>query len=197
MVEPELKDIRDPVLLAMGANLPSDIGPPEATIAAALGALVVEKIEVLAVSRMFRSPAFPAGSGPDYVNGAVLCRTPLAIGELLPALHRIEQAHGRQRAKRWGARCLDIDLLAVGPRIHPDRETHVSWQGLSLNEQLSRAPEQLILPHPRLHERAFVLIPLADVAPVWRHPVLGQTVVEMLAALPKSELGTVTPLESA
>jgi len=181
----------------MGANLPSDIGPPEATINAALGALAGEKIEVLAVSRMFRSPAFPAGSGPDYVNGAVLCRTSLAVGEILPALHRIEQTHGRRRAKRWGARCLDIDLLAVGNQIRPDRATYVSWQALSVDEQLSKVPEQLILPHPRLHERAFVLIPLADIAPAWRHPVLGQTVAEMLAALPKSDLGAITPLESA
>jgi len=177
--------------------LPSDSGAPEVTIRAALTALDGGKIEVLQVSRLYRSPAFPAGSGPDYVNAAVRCRTDLGAGDILPVVHGIERDFGRNRSVRWGARPLDIDLLAVGAQICPDRAGYDAWAGLGVDEQSRRAPEQLILPHPRLHERAFVLIPLAEVAPDWRHPVIGKTVLEMLALLPGGDLAAITPLESA
>jgi 2-amino-4-hydroxy-6-hydroxymethyldihydropteridine diphosphokinase len=183
--------------LGIGANLPSDAGAPKATIRAALAVLGDANLEVLQVSRLFRSPAFPAGSGPDYVNAAVACHTDLGAGDILPVLHRVERDFGRSRLVRWGARPLDIDLLAVGARICPDRAGYDAWAALGIDEQMRRAPEQLILPHPRLHQRAFVLIPLADIAPTWRHPVIGQTVLKMLAALPKSDLAAITPLESA
>ena len=194
MDKPIPKDIRQPVLLGMGGNVTSEIGQPDATIREALTRLVNARVEVLRVSKSYRTPAFPAGSGPDFTNIAVLCETELGPGELLSVLNRIERELGRRRDTRWGARTIDIDILAIGELVLPDTETFRAWQGLNLREQQASAPDQLIVPHPRLHERPFVLIPLADVAPNWRHPVLGQTVMEMLEALPVNEKEAITPL---
>ncbi len=122
--------------------------------------------------------------------------TDLPPREILNTLHAVEADFGRQRVQRWGSRVLDLDLLAVGDEVLPDRAGFEAWRGLSLERQRQEAPDELILPHPRLHERGFVLVPLADVAPDWRHPVLGRTVAEMLAALPPEALEDIVPLDA-
>lgn len=137
------------------------------------------------VSRLFRTPCFPLGSGPDFVNAALQLKTTLQPEQLLSVLHDIEAKLGRVRIRRWGSRTLDIDLLSYGNKILPDIDTFFSWHDLQFNLQQKTSPRQLILPHPRLHERAFVLAPLIDIAPEWKHPVLGKTVSEMFDALPE------------
>ncbi len=94
---------------------------------------------------------------------------------------------GRKRTVRWGARTVDLDLLAVGAEIRPDRATQDHWRNLAPADQAIKAPDQLILPHPRIQDRAFVLVPLADIAPDWVHPILGKTVLEMLNDLPEAD----------
>lgn len=89
---------------------------------------------------------------------------------------------------------LDLDLLAVGDLICPDIARYRDWAGLGLQDQMRLAPGELILPHPRMHERAFVLVPLMDIAPDWRHPVLGKTVAEMHAALDPADLAEIWPV---
>ena len=173
-------------ILALGGNLESRLGDPVLTLRQALEALKGEEIQLVKASHFFRTPAFPAGSGPDYVNSAALVQANHSPVELLEALHRIEAELGRVRTTRWGSRPVDIDLIAHGQDIAPSRAVFDQWQGLSLEDQQQKWPQELILPHPRLQDRAFVLVPMAEVAPDWVHPVFGKTTLEMLNALPEN-----------
>lgn len=173
-------------LIAMGGNLPFETAGPEKSLSDALVQLCDEGAEILAVSRFFRTPAFPAGAGPNFVNAAAVLRHPGPPEAVLAILHRVEAAFGRTRDRRWGQRTLDLDLIAVGQQILPDRAGFDAWHDLTPEAQQVRAPDHLILPHPRLQDRAFVLMPLADVAPDWVHPVLGRSVRQMLEDLPQA-----------
>lgn len=146
------------------------------------------------ISPLYRTPAFPPGSGPDFVNAACAVGTDLNPVELLELLHEVEAEFGRQRNKRWAARTLDLDLIACGERVCPDPETVQRWVDLPLEQQMKHAPDQLLLPHPRLQDRAFVLVPLNDIAPDWVHPLTGRTVRQMLAALSQQERDAVKRL---
>jgi 2-amino-4-hydroxy-6-hydroxymethyldihydropteridine diphosphokinase len=183
-------------LVAFGANLPFEGEEPEATLRKAAMALAEEGLTVHALSRFFRTPCFPAGAGPDYVNAAAVIRFDgtVDLASVLARLHAVEARFGRQRLQRWGMRTLDIDLLAVGDSVLPDSRTQDHWRDLPGSEQARAAPDRLILPHPRLQDRAFVLVPLADVAPDWVHPRLGLSVRHMLAALPQEDRDAVRPL---
>jgi 2-amino-4-hydroxy-6-hydroxymethyldihydropteridine diphosphokinase len=183
-------------LVAFGANLPFEGDPPAHTIAKAVKALSEEGLSVLAFSRLYATPCFPAGAGPDYVNAAAKLEIEAEVDatSILQRLHRVEVHFGRKREQRWGMRTLDIDLLALGDSVLPDVATQDGWRDLAPEAQARLAPEHLILPHPRLQDRAFVLVPLADVAPEWRHPRLGLTVRQMLAALPAEDRDAVKPL---
>jgi len=178
--------LQTPILIALGGNLPSKAGPPEATLRAALDLLTERDVAVEAVSRFYDTPCFPPGAGPDYVNAAVRVGFAGSAAELLTRMHDVETEFGRARETRWGRRTLDLDLIAMGDAILPDVATQRSWRDLDPEEQRRVAPDRLILPHPRLQERGFVLIPLLDVAPGWRHPVEKLTVREMAENLPKS-----------
>jgi len=155
------------ILLGMGSNLPSAAGAPRATLEAALAALDQSGLRIVKRSRWYRSVPVPASDQPDFVNGVVAVETALEPAELLALLHRIEARFGRARREVNAARSLDLDLVAYDDRI-------VEESGL-------------VLPHPRLHLRAFVLLPLAEVAPDWVHPRLGQSVSDLIAALPPGQ----------
>lgn len=170
-------------LVALGGNLPSDSGEPAQTLAAALATFAAESLQLVDVSRFFDTPCFPAGAGPDYVNAAARLHSHLTPQQVLAALHRIEARFGRLRQQRWGMRTLDIDLVAAGQLVLPDDATHDHWRALAPAAQIGATPSQLILPHPRLQDRAFVLVPLAEIAPDWVHPVTGLSVTEMVGAL--------------
>ncbi len=186
--------MNDFFLIALGSNMSSEIGSSEATLRAALKRLDESGARVAKASRMYLTPCFPPGAGPDYVNAAArlsFAGTPQA---LLAVLHEIEAEFGRERAERWGRRTLDLDLIAAGDAVLPDAETFEAWCNLSPAQRIETEPKELILPHPWLAERAFVLVPLAEVAPDWVHPVLGLCVTEMRDALPKAEIAAVRPL---
>lgn len=182
-------------LVALGSNLGSAAGSSAEILDSALKSLDnLAGIAVLRRSRWYRSPAYPPGAGPDFVNGAACLVSGFAPAEVLERLHGIESSLGRLRGQRWAARTCDLDLLAAGGAVLPDAGTVRAWMALAPAEAAARQPGALVLPHPRLHERAFVLAPLAEIAPGWVHPLTGRSVAEMLAALPAPDRGAVTPL---
>jgi len=151
------------ILIALGANMPSRAGPPADTLKAALEALRMQGVTVLKVSSFIETAAWPDPAQPPFTNAVAALQTPLQPLALLELLHVIETAYGRVRSHPNAARTLDLDLLAHG--------------GTVLTGEL------LTLPHPRLAQRRFVLQPLAEIAPAWRHPVSGLTPGEMLERL--------------
>ncbi len=185
-----------PVLIALGANLPIAAQQPADTLRAALAALPGEGLAVERASRLYATPCFPPGAGPDYVNAAARLRPARGMdpAAILAALHRVEARFGRERVQRWGMRTLDLDLLAAGQAVLPDAAVQAEWAALPAERQIGTTPDRMILPHPRLQDRAFVLVPLAEVAPRWRHPVAGLTVAAMLARLPAADRAGVVAL---
>ncbi len=181
-------------LVAVGSNLANKGLTPFTTLSAAISAIQSDDVKVLKQSRVFQTPAYPPGSGPDFVNAALIVETTLDSQALLSHLHKAEADFGRHRAQRWGARTLDLDLLSFGQAVLPDKGTVMGWMDLPLAEQMARAPDRLILPHPRMHERAFVLGPLMDIAPDWTHPILKQTVAQLFVALPAEDRSSLQPL---
>jgi 2-amino-4-hydroxy-6-hydroxymethyldihydropteridine diphosphokinase len=152
------------ILIALGANLPSQAGAPEATMRAALRELPRRKITVRAVSSFYATSAWPDPADPPFVNAVASIATELPPAGLLAAMRQIEVAHGRIQSQQNAPRTLDLDLLDYEGRVEAGPP---------------------ILPHPRLQERGFVLVPLSDVAPQWRHPVSGRSVNALIAALPQ------------
>ncbi|WP_323008626.1 2-amino-4-hydroxy-6-hydroxymethyldihydropteridine diphosphokinase [Paracoccus sp. (in: a-proteobacteria)] len=183
------------VLVALGANLTSSAGLPADSLRFALGKILeLPQVVPLAVSRFWITPAFPPGSGPEYVNAAATFRCAYPPEQLLRELHAIEAELGRKRdGVRWQARGLDLDLLAHGDLVLPDAAMQQHWRDLPPTKQALLAPERLILPHPRMQDRGFVLAPLAEIAPGWVHPSLGLSVAQMLAALPPEALAGMRP----
>lgn len=181
-------------LVALGSNQAWQGAAPVTLLRDAIGGIEALALSRIRVSEFFRSPCFPAGAGPDFVNAAVALETDLAPEDLLAALHGIEAGLGRRRDRRWGARSVDLDLIAWADAVRPDATVQRAWMALPPARQAREAPEQLILPHPRMQDRGFVLRPLVQVAPDWRHPTLGRTVAQLLADLPAAALEGVVPL---
>ena len=189
-----IKNQKYTVLVSMGGNLESEIGPPRVILGYALASLRIMTNSLVRKSKYFVTPCFPIGYGPDYVNAAVSFQFQGESHELLAILHRIEANFGRRRTRRWGGRVLDLDLLAFGDKIAPTVKVFEAWRDKPLTEQVSQTPQELILPHPRMQDRAFVLGPLMDVAPDWRHPVSGHTVRQMYNRLPAEDRAALKPL---
>jgi 2-amino-4-hydroxy-6-hydroxymethyldihydropteridine diphosphokinase len=155
------------ILIALGANLPSPAGIPAETLNAALARLEQKGVKILARSSLYETPAWPDPAQPAFVNAVAAAETALQPVELLALLHDVETEFGRLRSVPNAPRPLDIDLLDYDGRV---------------------TASELTLPHPRMTERSFVLVPLAEIAPGWRHPVTGQGKAELLAALPDRDV---------
>jgi 2-amino-4-hydroxy-6-hydroxymethyldihydropteridine diphosphokinase len=159
------------ILIALGANLPSSAGSPEQTLRAAVAQLSARGITVQRRSGFYSSEAWPDPSDPPFINAVASVRTLLSPSELLRTLHDVEREFGRQRGHKNAPRTLDLDLIDYDGRIEHGE------------------PE---LPHPRMTDRLFVLVPLKEVAPQWRHPVSGQSVDQLIAAAPPAEVRLVS-----
>jgi 2-amino-4-hydroxy-6-hydroxymethyldihydropteridine diphosphokinase len=158
------------IIIAFGANLPAPDGTSPAETCrhavAALGALPGLSLD--AVSPFYESAPVPVSDQPPYINGVARLSGEIDPATLLALLFEIETRFGRRRTGVNAARSLDLDIIAMGGLV--------------------RATPDPILPHPRAHQRAFVLRPLADIAPLWRHPVTGRTAAELLAELPPQDI---------
>ena len=155
------------ILIAFGANLASAIGTPQQTYAALPKLLAQHSIAVINASSLYRTAPVPISDQPDYQNAALLVQTQLAPQQLLQALMRIENELGRKRSVTNAARGIDLDLIAY--------------------DDMQIKTLDLQLPHPRMHERRFVLDPVLEIAPQWRHPVSQLSAQQMIAALKEKQ----------
>jgi 2-amino-4-hydroxy-6-hydroxymethyldihydropteridine diphosphokinase len=161
--DPEMPEGETPkIFIALGANMPSSWGPPDITLRAALAELEARGVRVIKVSSFYRTEAWPDPADPLFTNAVARIETKLQPLALLGLLHEVETAFGRKRSTPNAPRSLDLDLIDYAGRVERGA---------------------VKLPHPRLAERRFILEPLAEIAPGWRHPVSGQRVDMLLAAL--------------
>ena len=169
------------ILIGLGANLPTArYGTPAQGLDAALDVFAERGIRPVARSRWYRSAPVPPADGPWFVNGVIRVETTLSPVSLMECLLAVESAFGRQRSSAGASRPLDLDLL--------DYDGHV------VHRAVDEDGPALILPHPRIAHRAFVLAPLVEVAPDWRHPVTGATAVSLLAVVAAAQ--AVEPLSA-
>ncbi|MCL4502231.1 MAG: 2-amino-4-hydroxy-6-hydroxymethyldihydropteridine diphosphokinase [Deltaproteobacteria bacterium] len=162
-----------PVLAYIG--LGSNLDDPATQLRRALKELAaIDEVEVREISSFYLNPPLGPKAQPWYVNAVAQVRTRLTPEELLRSLQRLETAMGRKRGERWGPRVIDLDLLLYGGEI-------------------IQTPE-LVLPHPEMHRRAFVLAPLAEIAPEAWHPGLQKSVGRLLAELDPADREALKPL---
>lgn len=177
-----LPPARATVMVGLGSNRCSRWGPPAATIAVAVRALAAAGLQVRAVSSLYETAPLGSAAQECYVNAVALVATAVPPAALLRRLKGIERRAGRRSARPWGPRALDLDLL--------------DWKGVVQGWQRGSGASGrhiggLVLPHPRLHERPFVLYPLAEIAPGWRHPILRRTSGELARGVRHQRQGRV------
>ena len=158
------------IFIGVGSNLPSErYGSPLETCRAALTAVEAAGVAIRRRSRWYESAPVPPSGQPWFVNAVAEVETGLQPDALLAVLHGIDEKFGRVRRERNEARILDLDLLAY-------------------DDMVRNSPSGPVLPHPRMKDRAFVLLPLAELAPGWRHPVTGARISDLVAALPPDQV---------
>lgn len=182
-------------LIALGSNMSSDVGSPSEVLESALAEIEKSGAVIRTKSQFYCTPAVPKGNGPDFLNAVIAVECRWAALETMALLHDIEARLGRRRAERWGARSVDLDLLSFNDIVMPNVATAKAWMDLHEDQQREKAPGQLILPHPRMHQRGFVLVPLAEIAPDWVHPITRLTAEQMRDALSPGELAAIRLLQ--
>lgn len=162
------------LILALGANLPGRWGDPREALRRARAELTAAGLRLVAASRIYTTAPVGPGRQAPYLNAVLVLEAHVAPAALLRLLKSLERRAGRRFAPHWGPRCLDIDVL--------------DYSGRRIGRSSRRRERgRLVLPHPEMHRRAFVLVPLLEVAPRWRHPVLGVEARTLLARLEHRE----------
>jgi 2-amino-4-hydroxy-6-hydroxymethyldihydropteridine diphosphokinase len=156
------------ILVALGSNQSGPWGNPEQTVRRALAELSNGPVKLKRASKLFQTAPFGVLNQPNFVNAVALIETALSPHTLLRRLHMIERQAGRKRGRRWGPRTLDLDLL--------------DYHGLQM-KQKGQVQKALVLPHPGIAERVFVLEPIAEIAPRWKHSVNHKTAASMIQKL--------------
>lgn len=154
--------------IGIGANLaPDGFASPQEGLVAAIDWLAERGQQIVARSSWYRSAPVPVSDQPDFINAVLHLSSPLAAHDLLALLNEAEAAFGRVRHRRNEARVLDLDIIDFGGQII--------------------ATDRLSCPHPRAALRAFVLLPLAEIAPDWVHPLTGEKIARLIDQLPADQ----------
>jgi len=162
------------IFIALGANLATKrYGPPQLGLEAALRCLDGLGVVVIERSNWYRSAPDPPSDQPIYVNGVAQVESQLSPAALMAVLLDIEIDFGRRRNEANAARVMDLDLI--------------DFDGLILDRAADENGPALRLPHPRLSQRSFVLLPLVEIAPGWRHPEDGRHIDGLIASLPEGQ----------
>jgi len=163
------------IIIALGSNLTGNFGSPQSALAKAVNELEASGIRIIRTSKIYITQAHAYRKQPNFYNAIVTVTTPLTPEAILQILEGIEARAGRRKQKngrlpffRWQPRPLDLDLICYKAIVR-------DWKG-----RWPKMQGRVILPHPRAHERAFVLQPLAEIAPFWHHPISGLTAVQLL-----------------
>jgi 2-amino-4-hydroxy-6-hydroxymethyldihydropteridine diphosphokinase len=170
-------------LIGLGGNCPSAWGDPSETLRCALAMLNGGGVGVVDVSRFYETAAVGQAGQRPYVNAVARIETAMPPEALLRHLKEIERTSGRRGGSPWGSRTLDLDILDYKSRIE-------NWRG-TLPRYAKAGAKPLVLPHPWIEKRPFVLRPLLDVAPDWRHPVTGRSAKALWRAVADSREGRV------
>ena len=164
----KLKSSPRNVILALGSNVSGTWGTPLQTLEIAMRKLGEQGLIVKNCGDICRTTGIGGGRQPLFLNTAIIVQSHLPPATLLRFLKDLERMAGRRLGRHWGPRPLDVDIIAqAGPR--------------RVQRGLATPRGQIVLPHPRMHERAFVLFPLSQIAPRWHHPILHKSVTQLLA----------------
>lgn len=163
-------------VLCLGGNIRGPWGTPKQTLRCAIAALQQHGVVTTQLSHFYNTKAVGVLRQPAFVNVAAVVRIAVPPFQLLRICKGIEQQGGRSRGFRWGPRPLDIDIVDYGGRV-------ISWCGAIGTFRGVRVPGRPCVPHPEAHRRLFVLAPLRDVMPHWRHPVFKKPLNIMISAV--------------
>ena len=172
-------------IIALGANLNGSFGSPIKTLKMCIKKLQENDVIIEKKSSWYQSKAFPNPLDPPFVNRCLKVLTHLEPLDFLDLISNIETELGRKRKKRWESRVCDIDILSNNQKILPNLDKFNYWYKMELYNQIVIKPKELIIPHPRIQEREFVLLPLLDIQPNWTHPILNKTVLQLCEELPE------------